>query len=134
MQIESYGFSQVFRHLEEIQDELHGERGTLYHDIGEIVDDSIIANFASGGRPAWKERTKEYPWPILNKTGAMGGKALENTQNWDHGARVHHLEIKSTEYAKYHQFGTSKMPMRKFVMLVSSEIQAVWDRLSKVIR
>lgn len=25
----------------------------------------------AGGRSTWKERTKSYPWPTLNKTGAL---------------------------------------------------------------
>ena len=133
MRIETQGFDAAYRHLEQIQQELRGEAGTLYHDIGEIVDDSILANFAAEGRPAWPERTRSYDWPILNKTGAMGGRALEDTQNWQHGARVHHLNIRSTSYGIYHQYGTSKMAMRKFVQLVQSEIQAVRQLLSQVI-
>lgn len=133
MQIETQGFEAAYRHLERMQEELRGEAGTLYYDIGEIVDDSILANFAAEGRPAWTERTRAYDWPILNKTGAMGGRALEDTQNWQHGARVHHLNIRSTFYGVFHQYGTSKMAMRKFVQLVQSEIQAVRDRLSRVI-
>lgn len=131
MQIDARGFSEAYRHLDRIQAELRGESGTLYHDIGEIVDDSILANFAAEGRPAWPERTRSYSWPILNKTGSMGGRALEDTQNWQHGARVHHLNIRSTFYGVFHQYGTNKMAMRKFVQLVQSEIQRVRERLSR---
>lgn len=131
MQIKTSGFSQAYQRLDRIQREIRGESGTLYHDIGEIVDDSILANFAAAGRPAWPERTRSYDWPILNKTGAMGGRALEDTQNWQHGARVHHLNIRSTFYGVFHQYGTSKMAMRKFVQLVQSEIQRVRERLSR---
>ena len=133
MRIETQGFETAYRHLECIQAELRGESGTLYTDIGEIVDDSIMANFAAEGRPSWPERTRSYDWPILNKTGTMGGRALEDTQNWQHGAHVHHLNIRSTFYGVFHQYGTSKMAMRKFVQLVQSEIQAVRQRLSQVI-
>ena len=131
--ITTSGFQQAYEHLARIRAELSGQTGTLYRDIGEIVDDSILANFAAAGRPAWPARTRDYPWPMLNKTGAMGGRALEDTQNWQHGARVHHLNIRSTSYGIYHQYGTSKMAMRKFVQLVQSEIQAVRQRLSQVI-
>ena len=130
--IKTEGFGEAYAHLQRINKEIAGERGTLYYDIGEIVDDSILANFAAEGRPAWQERTKSYDWPILNKTGAMGGRALEDTQNWEHGKTVHHLNIRSTSYGKYHQYGTSRLPVRKFVMLTGSEIQAVDARIAKV--
>ena len=132
IRIETQGFVEAFAHLRRINEEVSGERGTLYHDIGEIVDDSILANFAAEGRPTWPERSRSYDWPILNKTGAMGGKALEDTQNWEHGKTVHHLNIRSTPYGKYHQEGTSRLPMRKFVNLTPTEIQAVNDRIAKV--
>lgn len=130
--IETQGFVEAFAHLRRINEEIAGERGTLYYDIGEIVDDSILANFAAEGRPSWPERTRSYDWPMLNKTGAMGGRALEDTQNWDHGVTVHHLNIRSTSYGMYHQYGTSRLPVRKFVMLTGSEIQAVDARIAKV--
>ena len=130
--IETQGFVEAFARLRKINEEIAGERGTLYYDIGEIVDDSILANFAAEGRPSWPERTRSYDWPMLNKTGAMGGRALEDTQNWEHGKTVHHLNIRSTAYGKYHQYGTSRLPVRKFVMLTGSEIQAVDARIAKV--
>lgn len=132
--ITTSGFQQAYAHLDRIRAELSGQTGTLYRDIGEVVDDSILANFAAAGRPAWPARTRDYPWPILNKTGAMGGRALEDTQNWTHGAQEHTLNIHSTFYGIFHQYGTSKMAMRKFVMLVQSEIERVKNRLSDVIR
>lgn len=127
--IEARGFAETFRHLDAIQDELRGRAGDLYRDIGEIVDDSILANFAAAGRPSWPERKKEVAWPLLNKTGEMGGRALEDTQNWEHGAHIHHLRIRSTAYANYHQQGTTRLPIRKFVQLTEIEIQAVIDRI-----
>lgn len=130
--ITATGFDTAYRHLERIQAELHGEQGTLYHDIGEIVDDSILANFAAAGRPAWPARKRDYPWPILNKTGAMGGRALEDTQNWRHLVKVHHLDIRSTHYGIFHQYGTSRLPIRKFVQLVEAEMQRVLSRIRRV--
>lgn len=135
--ITTQGFPQAYAHLARIRAELSGQTGTLYRDIGEIVDDSILANFASAGRPAWPQRTREYSWPILNKTGAMGGRALEDTQNWEHGARVHHLNIRSTFYGYFHQYASLlnvNFAERKFVMLVQSEIERVKNRLSDVIK
>lgn len=133
--IKTEGFGEAYAHLQRINEEIAGERGTLYYDIGEIVDDSILANFAAEGRPAWQERTKSYDWPILNKTGAMGGRALEDTQNWEHLQTVHHLNIRSTPYGYYHQYASQlnvKFPERKFVQLTDQEIQAVNDRLAEV--
>ncbi len=126
------GFDAALRHVAHIQAELRGEQGTVYQDIGEIVDDSILANFAAAGRPTWPPRTRDYPHPILNKTGAMGGRALEDTQNWRHLVRVHHLDIRSTFYGIFHQYGTSRLPMRKFVQLVESEKNRVLSRLRRV--
>lgn len=130
--IETDGFAEAIAHLQRINEEVSGESGTLYHDIGEIVDDSILANFAAEGRPSWQERTRDYDWPILNKTGAMGGRALEDTQNWEHLQTVHHLNIRSTPYGYYHQYGTPRLPVRKFVQLTDSEIQAVNERIAKI--
>ena len=130
--IKTDGFVEAFAHLQRINEEVSGESGTLYHDIGEIVDDSILANFAAAGRPAWPERVRSYDWPILNKTGAMGGRSLEDTQNWEHLQTVHHLNIRSTPYGFYHQYGTSRLPVRKFVQLTDHEIQEVNERIAKI--
>jgi phage gpG-like protein len=81
-------------------------------DIRELMYASVMQNFTSGGRPTWAARTKSYPWPILRKTDKM-----YNAIGRESGSNYAEVSIpNSINYAKYHQDGTRKMPMRMFMM------------------
>lgn len=74
-------------------------------------------NFSTGGLPAggWKPRRTEKSWPIMNRTGTLMRSltSLFGLPN-DIGAKSATFGTK-VEYAKFHQYGTSRMPARKIV-------------------
>ena len=69
-------------------------------------------NFPAKGKileSPWSERKYKYPWPLLVKTGKM-------KKTWLGKTKKRSLEIKNpVSYAKYHNFGTDKLPIRKLV-------------------
>lgn len=76
------------------------------------------ANFTAHGLPSggrWEPRSKPYPWPIMRRTGSLmssltslfGAPNEVNNTSATFGTNV--------EYAKFHQYGTTKMPARKIV-------------------
>jgi phage gpG-like protein len=103
-----------------------------YNDVSEIAAKSIEQNFDSGGRPKWPKRKYFYPWPILVKTGDMKRGALATVKTWEHGVRWHIDKIKSTFYGIFHQYGTKKLPVRKFALFQDSEIVKMRDVFRKV--
>ena len=75
-------------------------------------------NFGAGGLPTgrrWEPRSRAYPWPIMRRTGTLMGSLTSlfgppnevNDTSAEFGTSV--------EYAKFHQYGTTKMPARKIV-------------------
>jgi|688.fasta_scaffold40725_11 phage gpG-like protein len=75
------------------------------------------ANFASNGLPVggWAPRRDEELWPLMKRTGALAGSlsTLSGPPN-DIGRRDATFGT-SVEYAKFHQYGTSRMPKRQVV-------------------
>lgn len=75
------------------------------------------ANFATGGLPSggWEPRREPKPWPLMVRTGKLmasltslfGPPNNVSGTSAEFGTRV--------EYAKFHQYGTNKMPARKIV-------------------
>jgi len=97
---------------------LNNGRGALYPQISDVVQTSISRNFDSGGRPRWRPRTRNYSWPILQKTRKMRRRAEQTAlTGWFHRAGKHVLNIMSPYYGVYHQNGTQKLPRRSFVKL-----------------
>ena len=85
----------------------------------ELLEDANAMNFSTGGLPVggWAPRRgeMEYGWAPLVRTGRLAG-SLTNlhgppnviTPTWaEFGTDV--------EYAKFHQYGTTRMPARKIV-------------------
>lgn len=130
--IDIEGIDTSVNHLRKIRQELEGGRGSLYTDISQIVEMSIEQNFNAGGRPAWPPRKRVYSHPILDKTGAMRDQAASSAKTWQHSQSEHHIDIKSTSYAVFHQYGTSQLPVRKFAKLIDSEVQAIIRRIKRV--
>lgn len=120
------GVLEIENKLQGIKDKLSARDNALYQDLSTLMRASIEDNFAAEGRPAWEARKYDYPHPILDKTGAMRdiAEASTNPANWQHSSAEHRLEIRSTDYANYHQHGTSRLPVRKFVQLTSGEEDA----------
>jgi phage gpG-like protein len=71
-----------------------------------------MANFDQGGRrPKWKKRKRNYPWPILQKTKRLRRSISKRIET---GMPVLRTRV---SYAGFHQFGTRKMPQRKFMVI-----------------
>ena len=59
----------------------------------------------------WAKRKEPTgSWPLLNKTGKMFGST-----KFKSGKDPMSFMAKTTDYAKFHQSGTSKMPQRRFL-------------------
>jgi len=109
-----------------------GQNPKMYNKIGEQIASSIKKNIDDGGRnPKWQSRTRPYTWPILNKTSRMKNRAESTAREWIHTAGMHINRIFSPLYGIYHQYGTSKMPIRKYIKLIPSEIERVKNTVRK---
>ena len=128
------GILDIENKLQGIKDKLAARDNALYQDLSILMRSSIEENFSAGGRPAWEARKYDYPHPILDKTGTMRdiAEASTNPSNWQHSSAEHRLEIRSTDYANYHQQGTSKLPQRKFVQLTAGEEDAAQKLFEQV--
>ncbi len=97
----------------------------VYKNLSKVGLQSTVKNFNSAGRdPVWPPRQKEYSHPPLDKTGRMRDTAESSWGTWEHTGDRHTIKILSPSYGKYHQYGTSKLPIRKFVKWLQSEIEA----------
>jgi phage gpG-like protein len=76
------------------------------------------SNFTTGGLPTgrkWEPRTRPYAWPLMRKTGMLMG-SLTSLFGPPNDIDDMHAEFGTdVEYAKFHQYGTTKMPARKIV-------------------
>lgn len=107
----SIDISDVNRVLGDLQGNLSNFRPAL-EDIKDMQMDEIDSQYSSEGSNIlgnkWTKRTKDYSWPILNKTGRMKTshvvQSLTNTQL---------VITNKIPYFKYHQLGTSTMPQRQ---------------------
>lgn len=74
-------------------------------------------NFTTGGLPVggWSPRTRDYAWPIMRKSGALF-KSLASLNGAPNEINKDHAYFgTNVEYAKFHQYGTSRMAARKVV-------------------
>lgn len=108
-----------------------GKNPVIYDGISQDTGESINKNFNAGGRPKWQKRKKNYAHPILDLTGTMRDKAESSTSRWAFSTSEYVLKIMSTFYAIFHQYGTKKLPERKFVLFQSTEIKKIQERFSK---
>ena len=131
MKWEIIGFEQAMKHLDQMKAGLRAKK--TYDDISDIMVKSTQSNFQAGGRdPQWPERKRTYTWPILNKTGKMKDQSLSELRIWLQQGHQYILNVYSTYYAKYHQYGTKRLPVRKFIKLLEQEKQQVITIIKKV--
>lgn len=74
-------------------------------------------NFTTGGLPVggWNPRKREQTWPIMRRTGKLFN-SLTNLRGNPNVVTPMYAEFGTkVEYAKFHQYGTTKMPARKIV-------------------
>jgi phage gpG-like protein len=121
---------------------LTGKSDWITGSIQEIVDRSTIKNFEAKGRPTWPPRKHYYGWPILRKTQTMMRKTLSYiryNKRWQRVGNVLVLNIKSTYYGLYHQYGTRKtdkhpgLPHRPFVRLQTPERDEIVSLVRRII-
>lgn len=105
------GVQRVERRLNNI----HSAVKDFKKPLDEVLTDwnqKFDANYpARGGtlEQPWPPRRRFYAWPILQKTGRMR-KSYKKTVKTKEGT----IENK-TSYAKYHQFGTTYLPIRRLI-------------------
>jgi phage gpG-like protein len=127
--IETSGLNEIIIALNEIQKPIDKTIPKGLDKITQIVEDSTYQNFIQAGRPTWPERRNIYPHPPLMKTLAMMEGALDTAQIWHHKDRKHDIDISSTEYAHWQQFGTDgkgpNLPPRLFANTVEEEEEQI---------
>jgi phage gpG-like protein len=114
------------RFVRELDDGVRNSDQSEMHDaVGERFRDAQAGNFARASDESgsqWPPRKHKYPWPILRKTRKMLGAAsrLGAPGNIHRSSgRKLRLGISNSDvpYAKYHQYGTIRLPVRRFFYL-----------------
>lgn len=120
----------VFR----LANELGSMKEPLTKSVHDVVIKSISQNFLFGGRPKWAKLSesrvaaRRSATPILMDKQALYRAAVSKT-TWritDTEANMERLD-KKVKYAKFHQTGTSKMPMREFAVLQAKDIDDITE-------
>lgn len=113
LNFEIEGEKQVSRRFNQIPQNLGSIQEPL-RNIGTELLRSVDMNFASRGSlfdEAWQERTRNYPWPLLQKTGRMRAGFKDNLGK-------DYVEIYNIEdYFKYHQSNKPRRHLPRRVML-----------------
>jgi phage gpG-like protein len=103
-----------------------------WYQIGLVARSSIHRNFDVGGRPKWKKRKVNKPWPILKKSGNL--KRSNRVAPIRHGVQIRNHLI----YRNVHQHGyiPRNIPARKYAMLQPGDKveikKKIIDHLSRV--
>jgi len=88
--------------------------------IGQLLVDSVHANFDAEGRPdSWEPRKDDNPWPVLNKTGTLYNSIQYRTV--PDGVEVY----TDTDYGDYQDLGTSVIPPRPFLLAQTEDEDAI---------
>jgi phage gpG-like protein len=114
------GEKQVSRRFNQIPDDI-GDFKEPLRRIGAELKSAVDTNFSSRGSlfgEPWKPRARNYPWPLLEKTGTMRNSFTDRLGPG-------YVEIMNTsDYFKYHQSNkprSSGLPRR--VMLKIDQIR-----------
>lgn len=121
----TYGEDQVSDYMEQIQENAKNLK-PVFHWAKRELEKANAENFASNGLPVggWKPLSAEYAaWKISKFPGQptliRGGelfRSLTSFNSKDTDIRDTTATFStSIEYAKFHQYGTSKMPARKVI-------------------
>jgi phage virion morphogenesis protein len=116
-------FSAMLRSLPARVDDAGVE--TMHTEVGNIFRAAQEQNFtraADHNNTPWPPRKRSYPWPILRKTRRMLKAASQRNAPGNiqrNIGRTLELGIQNSAvpYAKFHQFGTSRLPTRRFFYL-----------------
>jgi phage gpG-like protein len=89
----------------------------VFQEARRMLEKANAENFTTGGLPVggWKPRKDAYAWPLMKRTGKLFNSLvnLRGNPNVITSNEAHFGT--SVEYAKFHQYGTTKMPARKIV-------------------
>jgi phage gpG-like protein len=116
-------FARLCRELPQTLDSLGVE--TLHANVGDVFREAQANNFARASNESnasWPPRKHKYPWPILRKTRRMHNAAsrrgaVGNITRTAGKRLVLGIRGSDVPYAKFHQFGTSRLPVRQFFYL-----------------
>lgn len=108
-----------------------GKDPSVYNGISADAGQSINKNFNAQGRPRWRKRKGEYSHPILDKTGTMRDAAESSTNRWYFAGHEYSIKVLSTPYGIFHQYGTSKLPIRAFVLFQPAEVLKMKKRFQR---
>lgn len=98
---------------------------TLHNDVGNRFREAQAENFSRAANEfnvSWPPRKHLYPWPILRKTKRMMRAASQrnapgNIQRTLARRLVLGISNAEVPYAKFHQYGTIRLPVRRFFYL-----------------
>lgn len=111
--VEVHGDEAIIKNL----DRIAGKSANMAPAFSKISSDMLKShqlNFQNHGTrfgSRWPARKHVYPWEILHKTGTMSRSFRGTSTN--NSATV----TNTVSYAKYHQFGTRKLPVRNLIGL-----------------
>lgn len=102
--------------LQSMQNRSQDYRPVL-RDARSTLEKANASNFGLGGLPSggWDPRTRDYAWPIMKRTGRLFNSLTNLRGNPNKIERTEAEFGTSVEYAKFHQYGTERMPARKIV-------------------
>lgn len=95
-------------------------------------DDHFMQSLGPDG--PWAPRTRNYPWPILIKTGFLIRAATEsnapgNIHRYRGDALEFGVDVSVVNYAGFHEYGTRKMPARPWAYLSEDAADAAAEQL-----
>lgn len=125
------GLTKARKKMKARADAFSGRDPKIYTGISADSAESIKKNFNSQGRPAWKKRGGTYSHPILDKTGLTRDSAEDSVKMWYFAGHEYTMKVLSTSYAPFHQYGTSKLPVRAFVVFQRAELKKMQERFTK---
>jgi phage gpG-like protein len=120
-------FAKMLRRLpaDQASDEFESAKDEMAKLFRLAQEDNFIREQDASGR-TWARRTRDYPWLTLRKTlkmmkAASIKGAAGNFEEIQHRRLTLGIDGYEVFYAKFHQFGTRRMPARQFLYLRSDD-------------
>ena len=105
-----------FKNIGKAVDDMRKPFDEITREWSETFDKNFPATGSALNQP-WPPRKRLYAWPILQKTGKL-------RKGFNRKIEKKEAEIENkVKYAKYHQFGTTFLPVRRVI--------DVTDRMAK---
>lgn len=127
--IDVEGWERIFKRILNWEARLEKSEQVL-SAISFILEDSIIQNYFSVGRPeTWPRRKNHYPWSMLWKSGKKRETEIESAKGkWAKVGDGWQLDVYSTYYGYYHQYGEGQK-IRKAVKVQNEELEQMGLKL-----